>query len=74
MNKDKEYIVNVKVDVELTEDEKRKLKQKSKPVGDVPVYGRQNAITDRRDPHTQKKMTQAERRKNKRERRDLDPA
>jgi len=56
MSKDKEYIVNTKINTELTADEKRKLKQKSKPV---------TPAIDRRNPLASKKPVSPERRKNK---------
>jgi hypothetical protein len=72
MNKDKEYIVDAKIDTTLTEEQQKNLRKKSKPVGEVPAYNRQNVFVDRRDPLAQKKV-KPERRKNKKERRDLEP-
>jgi len=71
MNKDKEYIVDAKVNVELTAEEKEALRKKTKPVGTTLAYGRQNVFTDRRDPLAVKKV-QTERRKSKKDRRDQD--
>jgi len=73
MNKDKEYIVDTKIDTTLTEEQQENIRKKSRPVGAVPAYNRQNVFVDRRDPLAKKKQSQAERRKSRKERRDLDP-
>ncbi len=70
MSKDKEYIVDTKVDATLSEEEKQKLRKKTKPVGSTLAYGRQNVFTDRRDPQAIKQAPSPDRRKNKRDRRD----
>ena len=70
VSKDKEYIVDTKIDATLTEEEIRKLRKQS---GSKPAHGRQDIFVDRRDPLAQKKV-QPDRRKNKRDRRDLDDA
>lgn len=69
MGKDKEYIVDAKFDLNLTEEEKQALK-KAKPVSATPSRGRQDVLVDRRDPLADHKKVQPERRKNKQDRRD----
>lgn len=70
MNKDKEYIVDSETNTQLTPEEQKNLRKKSKPVGTSLSYNRQDVLQDRRDPFAKKKPGQTERRKNKYDRRD----
>jgi len=71
MNKDKEYLVDVKIDTTLTEEEIRKLRKQAPLAETKPAHGRQNVLTDRRDSLAQKKV-EPDRRKSPRDRRDKD--
>jgi len=71
MNKDKEYLVDTTIDTTLTEEEIRKLRKQTPPAGAKSAHGRQNVLTDRRDPLALKKV-QPDRRKSRKDRRDLD--
>lgn len=68
----KEYLVDKKVDTALTPEEQKKLRQKKVPVGTRLAHNRQDVFADRRDPYSKKSPSQPERRKNKRDRRELD--
>ena len=71
VSKDKEYLVDVKVDTTLTEEEIRKLRKQTPAANTKPAHGRQNVLTDRRDSLSPKKV-EPDRRKNQHDRRDKD--